>query len=85
MDKPKLLHAETQKRRYTANCVPFISFRHQYVSKCVLKLNIAILCKYQSTIYIIFIQMKSVIGQLKFTQGRNEKRKTIMSNHILHP
>ena len=84
IDKQTLWHTEkstnqrvVKKRRYTAKCVPFISFWHQYV----LKLNIAVLCEYQSTIYIIFIQTKSVIGQLKSTQHRNENHYVLIISH----
>ena len=48
----------------------------------VLKLNIAVLCKYQSTIYIIFIQMKSVIGCLN---RPNVETKTYYFLSYLHP
>ena len=51
--------------------------------KYVLKLNIALLCKYRSTIYIIFIQIKTVIGRIESTQRRNEN--ILCFNHILQP
>ena len=84
IDKQKLWHTKKstnqkvdKKRRCTTKCVPFISFRHQYV----LKLNIAVLCKYQFTIYIIVIQMKIVIGQLKSTKRKNENYYVLIISH----
>ena len=69
MDKPTIRHTETsttqnvdKRRRYTTKCVPLLVFDNN-MYQYVLKLDIAFLYKYQSTIYIIFIQIKSIIGR----------------------